>query len=76
MKTTVTERGQTAIPASLRDKYNIRSGDQLEWLDDGRTIKVVPIGGDPIRLLRGCARGEGLTAKLLAERREEAKRDR
>lgn len=68
MWTTVTERGQTAIPAKLRERFQIRAGDRLEWLDDGQIIRVVPISGDPVALLRGCAKGEDLRRKLLAER--------
>lgn len=74
MKTTVTERGQTAIPAALREKFGIRSGMQLEWLDDGQIIKVIPVLDDPLRALRGRGRGEGLTAKLLKARQEERER--
>ena len=73
MKTTtkVTKRAQTAIPAAIRRRYGIKGGDLLEWIDEGGVIKVVPVPADPIRVLRGCARGEGLLERLLAARREE-----
>ena len=76
MRTTVTKRGQTAIPARLRERFGIRTGDYLEWVDDGQTIKVIPVSGDLIQALRGCARGSGLGRKLLAERREDLLNDR
>jgi AbrB family looped-hinge helix DNA binding protein len=75
MRTTVTKRGQTAIPARVREKFGIRQGDSLEWIDDGQEIKVVPLRGDPISALKGCAKGSGLGRKLLEERREDALRD-
>ena len=74
METTVTKRGQTVIPAAIRNRYRIRDGDQLVWLDDGQTIKVVPVPSDPIAALRGCGKGEGLLEKLLKERQEERER--
>lgn len=75
MQTAVTKRGQTVIPAPLRKRYKIIEGTQLVWLDDGETIRVVPIPADPLRALRGRGRGESLTAKLLAARREERNRE-
>ena len=75
MRTTVTKRGQTAIPARVREKFGIRQGDSLEWIDDGQGIKVVPLRGDPISALKGCAKGSGLGRKLLEERRKDALRD-
>lgn len=76
MKTAVTKRGQTVIPAQIRKKYHIQPGDSLVWLDDGQTIKVVPVPADPIRALRGRGRGEQLLERLLVTRREERERDR
>ncbi len=75
MQTAVTKRGQTVIPATLRKRYSITEGVQLVWLDDGEVIRVVPIPADPLRALRGRGRGEGLTEKLLAERRKDRERE-
>ena len=71
MQTAVTKRGQTIIPALLRKRHKIDDGTRLVWLDDGETIRVVPISADPLRALRGRGRGEGMTEKLLAERQRE-----
>jgi bifunctional DNA-binding transcriptional regulator/antitoxin component of YhaV-PrlF toxin-antitoxin module len=35
MKTTVTVRGQTVVPAKIRKDHQIGSHTQLEWIDDG-----------------------------------------
>jgi AbrB family looped-hinge helix DNA binding protein len=74
MQTAVTKRGQTVIPAAIRKRYHIQEGDRLVWLDDGQTIRVVPVPADPIRALRGSGRGERLLERLLATRREDRNR--
>jgi len=75
MKTAVTKRGQTVIPASIRKRYHIDTDTHLVWLDDGETIRVVPVPRDPLQALRGCGRGHGLTKRLLAEREADSKRE-
>ncbi len=75
LQTSVTKRWQTVIPAPIRKRYAIREGDYLVWLDDGQTIKVVPVPADPIRALRGAGRGERLVERLLASRREDRSRE-
>jgi bifunctional DNA-binding transcriptional regulator/antitoxin component of YhaV-PrlF toxin-antitoxin module len=59
------------VPAALRERYGIKGGDYLEWIDDGQVIKVIPIPADPIKALRGSARGENLVERLLESRRED-----
>jgi AbrB family looped-hinge helix DNA binding protein len=71
LRTTITKRAQTVVPAKLRERYNIKGGDFLEWIDDGQVIKVIPIPADPIKALRGSAKGEKLLEKLLASRQED-----
>lgn len=71
MRTTVTKRAQTVVPAALRERYGIKGGDFLEWIDDGRVIKVIPIPADPIKALRGSARGEKLLKRLAESRRKD-----
>ena len=72
--TAVTRRGQTVIPAAIRRRYDIQEGDRLVWLDDGSTIRVVPVPADPIAALRGAGRGEGLIEQLLRQRQEDRER--
>ena len=76
MQTTITKRGQTVIPAPIRKRYHIEEGDSLVWIDDGETIRVVPVARDPIRALRGAGRGEALLERLLASRQEDRNRER
>ncbi len=75
LQTLITKRGQTVVPAPIRKKYGIREGDRLVWLDDGESIKVIPIPADVIRALRGRGRGEKLVDALLKARQEDRQRE-
>lgn len=39
--TRITEKGQATIPKELRDKYDLKPGDEVIWLDtdDGIVVK-------------------------------------
>jgi len=71
MTSTVTIRGQTAIPVAIRKRYHIAPKALLEWIDDGHTITVMPISADPIKALRGLHKGAGWSKALLKSRQEE-----
>ena len=74
MESTVTVRGQTAIPVAIRRRYNITPQTKLEWIDDGQTITVLPIAKDPIKALRGRFKNSQLLKGLLSSRKEERER--
>ena len=80
MKTTVSTRGQVSIPARLRKKFLIEPETQVEWVEEGRAIKVIPLPKDPIKAFLGAGRGRYTSEKLIKdrkrERREEDARDR
>jgi len=73
MLTTVTKRGQTAIPAKIRKKYGITPSTKLEWIEykEGM-ILVIPHPKDPISIFRGSSK-KGLVKALLKAREEERK---
>lgn len=73
MVSTVSVRGQTAIPAVIRRRYNIRPKTRLEWIDDGHCISVVPIPQDSLIALRGKFKKANLLSALLKFRAEERK---
>lgn len=41
---TITSKYQVTIPKKIADKYNLKPGDKLDWLEAGETIRVVPSG--------------------------------
>lgn len=62
------------VPALIRKRYSIKEGDRLVWLDDGNVIKIIPVPVDPIKALRGRAKGENLLGSLLRTRQEDRER--
>lgn len=74
MRSTITERGQTVIPAEIRRRFHLNPSDRLEWLVDQDGIRVLPVRSDPILAFRGQGKGGG-TERLLKERREEAAKE-
>jgi AbrB family looped-hinge helix DNA binding protein len=79
MKSTVSTRGQVSIPAKLRKKFLIEPETQVEWIEEGNAIRIIPLPKDPVRAFRGAGRGRYTSEKLLRdrkrERREEDARD-
>jgi AbrB family looped-hinge helix DNA binding protein len=71
MQTTLSRRGQLVLAAEIRKRHNFKEGDRFVWLDDGQTIKLIPIPRDPIDALHGRGKGEDLVTKLLEERRRD-----
>lgn len=38
----ITSKYQVTIPKKIAEKYNIRPGDNIDWLEAGEAIRVVP----------------------------------
>ena len=77
MNVTVSEKGWVVIPAQLRKKYNLRPGTEVQVVDYGGVLALVPKLANPIRQAAGILKGrKSLTAALLAEHRQEKARGR
>ncbi|EDY39782.1 transcriptional regulator, AbrB family protein [Cyanobium sp. PCC 7001] len=72
MRSTITARGQTVIPAPIRERFALSPSQRLEWLveADG-TIRVVPVDASPVKAFRGRGKA-GASQRLLDDRRAEA----
>ncbi|MCK4841809.1 MAG: AbrB/MazE/SpoVT family DNA-binding domain-containing protein [Methylococcales bacterium] len=62
MRSTITIKGQTVIPAAIRKQFHLSPSDCLEWIVDQDGIHVVPVRDDPI----GAFRGQGKVGLFLA----------
>ncbi len=70
MKSTITIRGQTVIPAEIRRRFQLDPSKKLEWIVDHNGIKVVPVKADSIDAFRGRGKG-GSVKRLLQDRRRD-----
>ncbi|HEX3518960.1 MAG TPA: AbrB/MazE/SpoVT family DNA-binding domain-containing protein [Solirubrobacteraceae bacterium] len=49
MKTTVSEKGQVTVPKPLRERLDIRPGDELDFsTEGGRLIALKAMSEDPV----------------------------
>lgn len=74
MRSTLTVRGQTVVPAEIRHAFHLTPADRLEWFVDAEGIRIVPVRANPIVAFRGQGKGGG-TQRLLAERLEDHGRE-
>ena len=76
MTTTVSSRGQTVIPAEIRKRHALTEQSRLAWIDDGGTIRVIPLPAGAQEFGRGMAKELKLSQALLSDRTEERRRER
>jgi bifunctional DNA-binding transcriptional regulator/antitoxin component of YhaV-PrlF toxin-antitoxin module len=74
MKSTITARGQTVVPAEIRRLFKLSASDSLEWLVGPQGIRVVPVRRDPVVAFRGQGSG-GATGRLVLERQADRSRE-
>ncbi len=65
MRTTVSSRGQTAVPAEVRKRFKLTENSRLEWIIEGDVITVLPVPPDPARSFRGSLQDKYSGAILL-----------
>jgi AbrB family looped-hinge helix DNA binding protein len=73
MSLTISNKGWVVIPAELRRKYGLKPGAQVQIVDYGGVLALVPALQDPIGQSLGLTAGKGtsLTESLLEEHRRE-----
>jgi AbrB family looped-hinge helix DNA binding protein len=65
-------KGQIVIPAALRKRYHIEPGTEMQILDYGGIIYLIPPVKDPIEAACGLLPAKpSLSEKLLKERGKE-----
>jgi AbrB family looped-hinge helix DNA binding protein len=43
----VTSKLQVTVPKAIADRYRIRPGDEILWIEAGESIRVLPRGNPP-----------------------------
>jgi len=77
MNVTVSEKGWVVIPAEFRKKYRLTAGMEVQVVDYGGVLALVPKLQHPVREAAGMLKGrKSLTKALLAEHRRELARGR
>lgn len=72
MTTKMSEKGQIVIPVELRKRYSINPGDQIELMDIGGEIVVIPLAvKNPVDEAQGILKGGRTTRELLKQARAE-----
>jgi AbrB family looped-hinge helix DNA binding protein len=72
----VSTKGWVVIPKDLREKYGIVKGTQVQVVDYGDVLALIPLPDDPVEALHGMLAEEpSLTADLLAEHAQEKARE-
>lgn len=67
MTVKISPRGQLVIPASIRKKYDLKANCNVELLDMGDEIVIIPVSGKTINNSRGILKG--ISSKDLIEQR-------
>jgi AbrB family looped-hinge helix DNA binding protein len=72
MTVTVSEKGWVVIPAELRKKHHLYPGTEVQVVDYGGVLALVPKLTDPVSQAAGMLKGrKSLRRALLAEHRAE-----
>ena len=68
----VLAKGQVVIPSSIRKKYGILPGCEIQIFEYGNLIYLVPPSKDPVEQAMGCLpSAPSLSEELLRERRKD-----
>jgi AbrB family looped-hinge helix DNA binding protein len=74
---TVSAKGWVVIPKELRERFGLKKGDKVHFVEYGGTIAVVPLSRDAIKESAGMLKGDtSLLSALLKTRQEDAARGR
>ena len=67
-------KGQIVIPAEIRKRYHIEPGTEIQIMEYGSIIYLIPPVEDPIKAACGVLPSEpSLSEKLIKERKRESR---
>lgn len=54
-KTKITTKGQITVPKQVRDRMGLRTGDELEFIEEGGVYRIKKcLPQNPFKKYRGC----------------------
>lgn len=73
----VSAKGWVVIPRDIRKKYGLKPGKEVDFVDLGKSIHLVPVPDDPVAALYGmlAGRGPSATRMLVEEHRKDRERE-
>ncbi len=76
MNVKLSQKGWVVIPAEFRKKYGLEPGAELQVVDYGGVLSIVPAADDPIKAGAGILKStDSLTKAIIEEHREECERE-
>ncbi len=75
MNVKLSQKGWVVIPAVMREKYGLKPGANLQVVDYGGVLAIVPVFKDPVNDGVGLLKGnDSLTKVAIEEHRQELER--
>jgi AbrB family looped-hinge helix DNA binding protein len=75
MNVKLSQKGWVVIPASMREKYGLKPGANLQVVDYGGVLALVPAFKDPVKQGAGMLKGDdSLTQAVVEEHKRDLKR--
>ena len=72
----VSEKGQVTVPKSLRERLDIRPGDELDFVEEnGRLVALKSTRQDPVEIVYGSVDLGRSTDEIIRELRGDAELD-
>jgi AbrB family looped-hinge helix DNA binding protein len=82
MNVRISQKGWVVIPANLRKKYGLKPGANIQVVDYGGVLALVPVFRDPVKEGAGLLKAAGaeqphdsLTEAIVEEHRKERERE-
>ena len=76
MNVRLSQKGWVVIPAAMREKYGLKPGADLQVVDYGGVLAIVPTFKNPIKDGAGMLKGgKSLTKAVVVEHRKERQRE-
>lgn len=67
---TLSAKGWVVIPQELRERYRLKKGDKVHFVEYGGVIAVVPVSENPIEESAGMLKGDTPLVEALLKSRQ------